>query len=741
MIQRLLKTTALGLTLAGLAAPAFAQDTPPKDETTLSDLVVTAQRREEAAQDVAVALTVLKGSDLADRGVVNVNQLQYSVPSLEVVPAFGGGQPQFRLRGVGFDDYASNNTSTVGVYVNEVAYPFPVQTQGVIFDVSRVEVLRGPQGTLYGRNTTGGAINFITNRPTSSFAAGATLEAGSNDQVKVEGYVSGPLADTVRFRLSGVTQQGGAWQSNRTTGESLGDKDRSAIRGLLQWDLTPKVDLTIDAHWSQDQSDGAGLYFFAPLAYNIALPVIPADSSPDKTGWGGSSTFTGFTGLATTQKPFKDNTAKGIDVTLNADLGFATLTSITAYETFDRREYNDWDASVRAYAGTYFATQAKVFSQELRLASAPGDGPTDWVVGAYYSKEDLDEEFASDFWESLFFDTDTLYRQHVRSGSLFGQVGYKISPTVRLVGGLRFESEKRALDNFVTNGVFAPGAPGVGFIPPSDVSKTNNEWSGKLGVEWRPSDDTLVYATISRGIKSGGFTAYNTPDATLLQPFRPEKLLSYELGFKSEFAGDTVRLNGAVFYYDYKDQQVQSAVFTAVGPIGNIGNAPKSHIWGAEAELAWKPLPALQIDQSLSYKTGEFDEFLDLDIAASVLAGHTVTVSRAGQNEGFPAWSYLGDVSYVWDLGGYDLKAETNYAFHDKARPVLLGPTYNVDSYWLANANLTLTPHGGPWSFSLWGRNILDEKYDLTRNFFLPGISIAAPGEPATWGIRVGVKY
>jgi outer membrane receptor protein involved in Fe transport len=738
MIQRLLKTTALGLTLAGLAVPAFAQSAPPKDETTLSDLVVTAQRREEAAQDVAVALTVLKGDELADRGVVTVNNLQYTVPSLEIVPAFGGGQPQFRLRGVGFDDYASNNTSTVGVYVNEVAYPFPVQTQGVIFDIGRVEVLRGPQGTLYGRNTTGGAINFITNRPTKDFEIGGTLEAGSFDQVKAEGYISGPLSDTVRVRLSGITQQGGGWQTNRITGESTGDKDRSAVRGLLDWDITPKVSLTIDAHYANDKSDGAGLYLFAPLAF--APPTIPADTSPAWTGWGGSATFTGFTGISTTQKPFKDNTAKGIDFTFKADLGFADLTSITAFEKFDRREYNDWDASTRAFAGTYFNTNAKVFSQELRLASAPSESPYDWVIGAYYSKEDLDEEFASDFWESLLFDTDTLYKQHVRSTSVFGQVGYKISPTVRLVGGLRYESEKRSLDNFITQGVFAPGGAGIGFIPPSDVSKTNDEWSGKLGLEWRPNDDTLVYLTISRGIKSGGFTAYNTPDVTLLHPIKPEKLLAYEAGFKTEFAGDTVRLNGAVFYYDYKDQQVQSAIYTAFGPIGNIVNAD-AHIWGAEAELAWKPLPQLQIDQSLSYKTGEFDDFVDLDIAASIGAGHAVYKQRAGENEGFPAWSYLGDVSYVWDLGSYDLTAETNYAFHDKAKPVLLGPTYNVDSYWLANVNITLTPHDGPWSFGLWGRNVFDEKYDLTRNFFLPGISIAAPGDPATWGVRIGLKY
>jgi outer membrane receptor protein involved in Fe transport len=226
----------------------------------------------------------------------------------------------------------------------------------------------------------------------------------------------------------------------------------------------------------------------------------------------------------------------------------------------------------------------------------------------------------------------------------------------------------------------------------------------------------------------------------LLHPIAPEVLWAYELGFKSELDEHRVRFNGDVFYYDYHDQQVQSAIFTAFGPIGNIVNAD-AHIWGFELELDWQPVPQLVINQQLGYKKGTFDNFLDLDIDASVASGQAVFKQRKGQSEGYPPWSYIGSATYTWNLGDYDLAAEGNYAYHDTASPVLLGPTYTVKNYWLANANLTLTPHAGRWSVALWGRNIFNEKYDLTRNFFLPGISIAAPGEPATYGVRVGLKY
>src|SRR5579859_3662180 len=194
----------------------------------LEEIVVTAERREESAQNVGIAMSVLSGESLADKSITYVNDLQNAVPSLQVEPAFGSSQPQFRLRSIGFIDYTSNNTSPVGVSLDGVAFALPIQTQGQLFDIDRVEVLRGPQGTLYGRNTTGGEINFISNRPTAETHAGASLEYGTHNEVNAEGFVSGTIAEGLLGRLSVATEQGGAWQRNRLTGESLGDKDKVA---------------------------------------------------------------------------------------------------------------------------------------------------------------------------------------------------------------------------------------------------------------------------------------------------------------------------------------------------------------------------------------------------------------------------------------------------------------------------------------------------------------------------------
>ncbi|MDR3508051.1 MAG: TonB-dependent receptor [Caulobacteraceae bacterium] len=701
---------------------------PAADSGALNDIVVTAQRREQSAQSVGVALTVLSGQDLINRGVTNVNQLQYSTPNLSVTPAFGSGQPNFRLRGVGFDDYASNNTSTVGIYVDEVAYPLPIQTQGLLFDISRVEVLRGPQGTLYGRNTTGGAVNFVTNRPTDGFHAGAEAEFGNYDSIDAQGYVSGPIAQTLQGRLSVQTVQGGGWQHNRVTGQSLGDADKTAVRGQLQWEATPALTFLLNVHWAQDHSEPTGLYLFKPLG------GIAADTDHTKTGWGGSSAFASLIGTTANGKPFRRNDSEGVDLTANWDLGGAKLTSVTAYENLNRQEYNDWDASSLAYAGVYFGSKVKVFSQELRISS-PDSSKIKWVGGLYYDHEDLDEAFISDFQQSLGFITDTSYKQKAQSYSLFGQAELPLTNTLSFVVGARVEHEQRSFDNFKTAvvgaGAFATGSPSTHYT----------EGTGKLELEYKPSTGVLYYASASRGVKSGGMTAYNSLSDAQLQPFAPEVLWAYEVGFKRDYPAQNLRVNGAAYYYDYVHQQVQSAIYDPVyGAVGVIRNAD-AHIYGGELEVQWRPLPNLEIDQSLGYSTGEFTRFQDLDITASGAAGHAVYVSRKGQTEGYPHLSYTGSASYTFDIGDYALVAGTDYAYHDKVEPTLLGSTFNVAAYWLVNANLTLKPQNGPWTVGLWGRNIFDTKYDLTRNFFLSGVDIAAPGTPATYGVRLSYKY
>jgi iron complex outermembrane receptor protein len=472
-------------------APAANEGAAP--DSGIGDIIVTAQRREQSAQNVGIAMSVLNGAELAKRGVGNINQLEYQTPSLEVTPAFGGGQPQFRLRGVGFEDYATNNTPTVGVYVDDVAYPVPVMTQGVLFDISRVEVLRGPQGTLYGRNTTGGAINFIANKPTATTTAGIDAEYGRFGTTRIEGYVSGPITDTLRIRLSGVTEQGGAFQRNRDTGQSLGDADRLFGRGVLEWTPQPGIDITLNVHGGRDHSEDTGLYLFNnfPTQGYGATPsplVIPADANHRLTGWGFDPAFATAAGFAPGAKPQRDNNSYGTSLNAGFDIGETLrLTSITAYDHLIRRELNDWDASASHESDTFWHSRVSVFSQEVRLAPIHADRLT-WVAGAYYSWQKIDELFRTDFTQSLGFITDTSYTQRAKSISGFGQAEYKLTDKLSLIGGLRYEHERRTLRDFAT---------AIGGTPTfTDGNRNQNlsEVTGKVGVEYHLTPAVLLYA-------------------------------------------------------------------------------------------------------------------------------------------------------------------------------------------------------------------------------------------------------
>ncbi|HEX3914383.1 MAG TPA: TonB-dependent receptor [Steroidobacteraceae bacterium] len=722
---------------SAIAAPAASAS----DTAGLEEIVVTAQRREESAQNVGIAMSVISGQSLADKSISRVNDLQNAVPSLQVEPAFGSSQPQFRLRGIGFIDYTSNNTSPVGVSLDGVAFALPIQTQGQLFDIDRVEVLRGPQGTLYGRNTTGGEINFISNRPTAEPHAGISLEYGTHNEVRADGFASGSIAEGLTGRLSVATEQGGAWQRNRVTGQSLGDEDKIAVRGQLQWRPADAVDVRLGVHGSQDKSDEQGLYLLAPFTPGNGAPTIPppptipADTSRYATGWSLNPAFAKLIGINANSKPGLNNSNDGADLTANIDLGGVKLTGISAYNKLIRREYADWDATQFNASDEYLNSDFNVFSQELRLAA--GSGRFDWVAGLFYSDEDLHEDFYSDLTNRLGGITVTTYEQAAHSVGVFAQGNYRLTDTLKATLGLREDHENRELIGL--NTAFLPGAPSLtgGAL---DRSITSNLPSGKLELDYQPLSATLFYASISRGVKSGGFTAHNTVTAPSADPFEPEKLTAYEIGVKSDLT-PTLRANGSVFYYRYKDQQILGKVFDDASQtfIGSFVNAD-SRINGGEIDLEWRPLAGISISQYAGFVQGYYTSRL-LNVP---LDPTQPSVDYNGRPESIPKWSYGGDASYSWNVGAFTVTAESNYSFHDTySQFFLLGSNdFTIPKYWLANANLSLAPaSGGPWTLGLWGRNIFDKSYDLTRNFFLPGSEVAAAGEPATVGIRLSYKY
>jgi len=714
----------------------IAAESADANHSGLEEVVVTAQRREESVQNVGIALSVISGQDLAEKGIASVVDLQNALPSLQVEPAFGSGQPQFRIRGIGFLDYTSNNASPIGVSLDNVAFALPIQTVGQLFDIDRIEVLRGPQGTLYGRNTTGGEINFITNRPTEDTHAGFTAEYGSFNAVNAEGYLSGKLADGLTGRLSFATEEGGAWQRNRDTGQRLGGRDNVAGRGQLDWKPNETVDLLLEFHLAEDKSDETGLQLIAPYIRKNSLGVvtttIPPDTSRYVTDWSLSPTFAAVTGLDPGSKPGVNNSNNGVNLQANIDLGFAKLTSITAYDKLIRREYADWDATQFDDSDEYFRSDVDVVSQELRLASA-GTGPLGWVGGIFYSDQKLDEDFYSDFTDSLGGIAQTKYEQKANSFGEFGQVNYQFNSQFKGILGVREDHETRELLNLGT-GFIVPVIP---FTSGVNDSITSNLPSGKLELDYTPVDHTLVYGSVSRGVKSGGFTAHNTTSVPQANPFNPERLTAYEVGIKTELAR-TLRANASVFDYVYRDQQILGKQLDPVSGsyIGKFVNVPHSRIHGGELEVDWLPVAGLSVSQYAGFVEGYY--------TSTLLNSSTPAVNYDGQPESFPKWSYGGDASYGIDLGAYKLTPEVNYSFHDTySQFYLLGSNdFTIPKYWLANANLSLSPASGkPWTVALWGRNIFNKYYDVTRNFFLPSAEVAQAGAPATFGIRFSYAY
>jgi len=734
MHRLLLGVSSAALALAA-ALPAAAQSSSAPSAT-VEDIVVTAQRRAQASQDVGASLSVVNGQDLDEKNITVVNDLENVVPNLEVDSQFGGGQPQFRIRGVGAREYSSNNASTVGIYVDEVAHPYTITTQGALFDVARLEVLRGPQGTLYGSNTTGGAVNIITNAPTVDRTGGFTAEYGSYDRYKLDGYASGQIAEGLLGRLAFVTEQGGAWQYNRDTGQKLGDLDKTAVRGRLTWDATDDVTVDLSATYQVDKSDGLGFRLLGD--YTTAGGVtIPADTAWRITGWSLSPQLAAISGRSVGDKPGRDNEGLDLSAKVVADLGWADLTSITAYQSFTRSEYNDWDGTSARESDVYFYNDIKAASQELRLASND-DGRLKWMTGVHYSNESNDGGFYTEF-RGITALIHTPYKQDVESIGVFTNNSFQATDRLNLILGLRYEYEERSLTS--------PGTYRLSATPGADVTYSTDmsEVTGRLGLEYALSDNSLFYANVARGVKSGGFTTYNATSAT---PFAPEELIAYESGVKSDFFGHSMRLNGAAFYYDYKNQQVQTVLYDRVsGRVGKIDNVPKSHIYGAELEFEWTPIIGLSISQNISYKHGEYDEYNSVDTTATAAANPTngpwdviIYTDRAGEKLPFPKMNYGGSIAYDWQMAGLDLRAETNYNYRDDLYST--SSSSIIPAYWLWNANFTGGPANANWRVGLSVRNLFNTYYEETRNGFNGSARPTTSPQPGrTVGVRLTMDF
>jgi outer membrane receptor protein involved in Fe transport len=734
---------------SGAMAQASLAPPPAKQAATatLEDIVVTAEKRTQKVQTLGGSVSVLSGKDLAAHNVNDIFDLQYQTPSLQVTPQFGSGQLEFAIRGVGFEDYASNNAPTVSLYIDEFAFPVTFGANGQIYDVQRVEVLRGPQGTLYGRNTTGGAVNYVLNRPTRDLTGSFTLQEGRFGSTLLEGDVSGSVAHDVQIRLAGETQQGGAWQHG-PYGRMLGNTDRSSLRMLLDWEPTDTLTIEANLHGSHDRSDALGTHLYAP---NTALdevgrdvPPTPVDPDRDDTMWGTSSLFAKEIGIEPETKPFSHIDTAGVNLRADQVFDAGRLSDLISYDYAGRQEYDDFDALPLALADVYFNTRANVFANELRLTSNTA-GPLTYLAGIYYAHQYLADIYRGGFDQIYGVDTAVRYSQFVNTISGFGQVSARITDALTFTGGLRLEHEERNLDNF---GSFV--LVGGRAINPDNMASQSTSYtkpSGKLELQYTPFANDMIYGEVSEGLKSGGFTTYNAKTAAVgTAPFQPEELLAYELGNKLEIPAVNLRLNLASFYYDYHNEQIQAAVLNATtGLVGSIVNAPRSHLFGGEIEITWSPLPGLTLAQSAAEATGAFDEFSSLQSATNIRRRGTpdfvgVYLNRAGEALPAPKFTANGSISYRKGFDRYAVTFDVDYSLRTTYNS-LFGSLYDVSGYTLLNAHMSFGPNDGIWMITLYGQNILNKHYDIDRNYFVAGDDIATAGLPATYGVRATANF
>jgi iron complex outermembrane receptor protein len=780
----------------------------------LEEIVVTAQKREQGANDVGITINAFTGAQLKDLGFTSAEDIAMLTPGLTVNETAATGVPLYTIRGVGYQDYSTAASSTVGLYFDEVAIPYTVMSRGLMFDIERVEVLKGPQGDLYGRNTTAGQINFVSKKPTDEFEAGINAGYGSYSTFDLEGFVSGGLSDTVRGRVAVRTVQSGeGWQKSATRDDEIGELDTMAIRGMLEFDLGDSASLLLNAHYVDDQSENRvntayngtliGLGEFSNPYQPLNEYLLPGGANFGETppwystgnseiaDWTNSYTSV-QTGRTFNLRPQRDNQLAGASATINWDIGDVTLTSITAFDQFDRVESNDWDGGFFNDSSNINTTDLSTFSQEIRFSG--GDDVFNWIVGAYYSTDEVDEYYHYFMSDSVFgygsipwgvglfaptpiLELDTKYQQETDSIAAFGHVEWQFSDAWRLTLGARYTSEERkwsgctfiaddaTLSAFL-NAQFGAtlGVGDCGTIDDDPNSPTyifaliggpnindafhvftdtinTDRWMGKVTLDYSFNDDVLVYGTISNGFKSGGFNGANSNTTLQLQPIREEVLTSYELGVKATLAEGRMQLNAATFFYDYEDKQEQDAAVAFVGNISGLTNVPKSEITGAEIDLQWAPAEGWDVHLGVALLDAEITEWMAVDRAASAWP-NVVRMDVSGQKLAMSPdlqWSTM--IAKAWNVAGDKiLDAAVDYSYTDSTTGGSQ-PSDATASYGVANARIGFGADDGKWRVLLWGRNIADEDYYPAAYNGGNGPFIRVNGMPRTFGVSLDYKF
>ncbi|MFT8518381.1 TonB-dependent receptor [Acetobacter syzygii] len=734
-------------TAASATEPAAAVGKTGKPTTARSVTHVNVEARRydfpfPAAQHEPDATTRLSADLLRNRDVTTLRGLERVAPNLTMQSINGTASTNFYLRGVGFNDFTQNNMPPVLTYMDDVAYAYPSMSNGLMFDLADVAVEPGPVGTKHGQSTTGGEVRMRTNDPTSTWHYGAMEDIASYARSRSEAYISGPLAKGWSFRLAGQTRQGGGWQYNPTNGAHLGDADLWALRGKLRWQPNDRTTVQLGGHFVQDNSQ---VVTAVPVYRLVGSQALPGFGLGRQAEWSSRPEFSSLVGRGSNLKPSEHNQYWGADLRIIHDFGPATFTAISAFETERQGEYTDQDGTARAQADTYRTIDSNVFTQEARLNGAALHGRLNWVVGAYYQRSRMDQRFFFDYtdYAARGYMMATSFGMKQESVSEFGHVSYRLPHNVTIWAGLLHELDDRGITG-LTSQIFG-GATRV-FTPENTAA---NQFAGQVGVSWQFLPQALLYYKMSKGFKPGGFSANNTQVQAQLDPFKPETVLTYELGLKSDPIPGRLRLNGAAFYNDFHNQQVVGTVLIPnFGPLSEITNAPKSESWGVEATLEAHPFGHLYLTQNIGWQRGNFQNFPNVDRAATNAYYKAHNVWRAiernfnGVDNGSPKLTLNGDATWRQPLPtGFRLDLGPDWQYRG-SQAIAVGGTgfYRLPPYFLLGAHVTLHSPSQLWDVTVYARNILNRHYAesggmaTTTYFYIPG-------EPRFIGGRISCHF
>ena len=626
---------------AGLAAPAFAQETP----TALSDVIVTAQKRSENIQDVPVSVAAVSGEklDAVFAAGEDVLALSSRVPSLYIESSNGRAAPRFYIRGLGNADFDLAASQPVSVIMDDVVMENVVLKSTPIFDVDQVEVLRGPQGTLFGRNTTAGIVKFDSVKPSQTFKATGTATYGSYGSATFEGGVGGPIVEgKLSGRLSVLGQHRDNYIDNTFTKQNnvMGGYDENAIRAQLLWTPTENLSVLLNAH--NRSLDGTAAIFRANILTK-GSNKINGNFDRDSVNYNGGG-----------NNPQKYD-GNGESIKVDYDFGGVTLTSISAYETTNGYSRGDIDGGVASGPGAgpgviFFDSDTKdgiddldQYTQEVRLASDT-EGPLTWQVGGYYFKSDFLLTTDAGFNKATLNHKNTAWAG-------FGQASYQVTPQLKITGGLRYTDDDKSLTV-------------VGSTAPK-ISASDSKVSWDLSAFYGVSDDFSLYARTARGFRGPTIQGRDIVFFSPASVAKSETIQSYEVGFKSELLDRRVRLNGAAFAYNEKDPQ-----FSAIGGATNgtlLINADKGKAYGVEFDGEFAVTENLLLTAGYSYAHTKIE---DKTLAVAVCAQCTITdpLNTAGQalvnGNPFPnAPKYVLNFTarYSYPIGDGELFAYTDW--------------------------------------------------------------------------------